>query len=470
MKHDFDILTIGMGPAGMAVSAMGAGMGLRVCAVERDRIGGECMNTGCIPSKALLRTASLRHSVSRFASMELEETEPPGLREPFARIRDRLEYINSAKTMKMFDSVELVLGKGSAGFRDRHTVEVDGTVITAKNIFIATGSAPAIPSVQGISDVDFLTNENLFELDSPPDSMVVLGGGAIGSEMAQAFSRLGTEVTVLHMDKHLLPITDGEDGRTLETAFEDEGIRVINGVRLSRVSKKGSSVTVETDRGDVLSASRLLVAAGRTPRTEGLALDAAGMENSGSWIKVNRHLRTASRNIFAVGDVNGYSLFTHSAMHQGMVALMNCMIPRPFGLDFRRYVVPWTVFTEPEISHAGSLRRELEAGGKRFTTSEASYADYGAAIAEGIDNGYVRAFVSPRGRVLGATIAGEGSGEMIGEWALAIQRKVPIHGIMMLQHSFPTMSFLSKRVAENWMMDRMKSGLLRRMAGFLFRA
>lgn len=469
MKYDYDILTIGMGPAGMAVSAMGAGMGLRVCAIERDRIGGECMNTGCIPSKALLRTASLRHSVSRFASMELDETAPPGLREPFARIRDRLEYINSAKTMRMFDSVELVLGRGSASFRDSHTVEVDGTVITARNIFIATGSAPSVPPVPGIADVDILTNENLFELDSPPDSMVVLGGGAIGSEMAQAFSRLGTEVTVVHMDRHLLPFTDGEDGRLLESSFEAEGIRVINGVKLSGVSKKGSSVTVETDRGDVLSASRLLVAAGRTPRTEALSLGAAGIGNDGSWIKVNRRLRTSSRNIFAVGDVNGNSLFSHAAMHQGMVALMNCMIPRPFGLDFRRYVVPWTVFTEPEVSHVGALRRELEAGRKRFVTTEASYADYGAAIAEGIDEGYVRAFVSPRGRILGAAIAGEGSGEMIGEWAMAIQRKVPIYGVMMLQHSFPTMSFLSKRVAENWMMGRMESGFLRRMAGFFFR-
>lgn len=469
MKYDFDILTIGLGPAGMAVSAMGAGMGLRVCAIERDRIGGECMNTGCIPSKALLKTAYLRHSVSRFTSMDLEEAEPPGLRAPFARIRNRIEYINSAKTMKMFDSVELVLGKGSASFRDSHTVEVDGTAFTAKNIFIATGSAPAVPLIPGIADVDFLTNENLFELDSPPDSMVVLGGGAVGSEMAQAFSRLGTEVTVVHMDQHLLPFTDGEDGRILESAFEDEGIRVIHGVKLSGVSKKGSSVVVETDGGHVLTASRLLVAAGRTPRTEGLALDAAGIENDGSWIKVNRHLRTSTRNIFAVGDVNGYSLFTHSAMHQGMVALMNCMIPRPFGLNFRRYAVPWTVFTEPEISHVGSLRRELEAGGRRFVTSEASYADYGAAIAEGIDNGYVRAFVSPRGRILGATIAGEGSGEMIGEWALGIQKKVPIYGIMMLQHSFPTMSFLSKRVAENWMMARMESGMLRRMARFFYR-
>lgn len=469
MRYDYDVLTIGLGPAGMAVSAMGAEMGLRVCAVERDRIGGECMNSGCIPSKALLRTASLRHAVSRFPSMELGERTPPEVLEVFGRIRERIEFINSRKTLRMFDKVDLVLGQGSARFAGPHTVEVDGRRITARRVFVATGSDPMVPPVPGIEEVDILTNENVFDLDRPPESLLILGGGAIGSEMAQAFRRLGSGVTVVHMDHHLLPFADREDGDLLQEALESEGVRVINGCRLTSVRQEGGEVVAESDACGLLRAERLLVAAGRCPRTGGLDLEAAGVEYGREGIRVDRHLRTSSRSVYAVGDVNGFSLFSHSAMHQGMLGLMNCMVPGPFGLRFRRYPVPWTVFTDPQVSHVGELKRDLESRGARFETVEARYGDYGAAIAEGVDTGYVRAFVSPRGRVLGATVIGEGSGEMINEWGLAMQEKVPIYRMMMLQHSFPTMSFLSKRVTESWMMGKMGSGVLRAISRFLFR-
>lgn len=469
MKYDYDVLTIGLGPAGMAVSVMAAEMGLRVCAVERDRIGGECMNVGCIPSKALLRTASLRHAVERFAEMELSRIKPPDVLRPFSRIRERTEFINSRKTVRMFDKVDLVLGEGAASFTGPHEVEVGGRRITARRIFLATGSSPMVPPVPGLDAVDILTNENVFDLDGPPKSMIVLGGGAIGSEMAQAFSRLGTEVTVVHMDDHLLPFTDSDDGDLLQESFEKEGIGVLNGCRLTRVEAKDGAVVAETDGGDRLRAERILVAAGRCPRVGGLNLQAAGVASGRSGIRVDRGLRTTARNVYAVGDVNGYSLFSHSAMHQGMVALMNSMLPWPFRLDFRRYVVPWTVFTDPQVSHVGTLARELQQRGRRFETVEARYGDYGAAIAEGVDTGYVRAFVSPRGKVLGATVIGEGSGEMINEWALAVQERIPIYRMMMLQHSFPTMSFLSKRVTESWMMGRMGSRFLQGVARAMFR-
>ncbi len=469
MGYDYDVLSIGLGPAGMAVSAMAAEMGLRVCAVERHRIGGECMNVGCIPSKALLRTAAVRHTVSRFPSMELERLQAPKVLRPFRRIREKIEFINSRKTLRMFDKVDLVLNEGSARFADRHTVDVDGRRITARMIFVATGSEPLVPPIPGLDDVDMLTNENVFGLEDVPDSLLVLGGGAIGTEMAQAFSRLGSDVTIVHMDSHLLPFADSDDGDLLQKALESEGVRVLNGCRLASVRDGAGEVVARSDRCGELRAERILVAAGRCPRTAGLNLEAAGVEYGRGGIVVNRHLRTSSRNVYAVGDVNGYSLFSHSAMHQGMLALMNCIIPRPLGMDFRKYTVPWTVFTEPQVSHVGRLRRDLEGDGARFETVEARYGDYGAAIAEGIETGYVRAFVSPRGRVLGATVAGEGSGEMINEWGLAIQEKVPIYRMMMLQHSFPTMSFLSKRVCESWMMGRMASRWLQRAAGLLFR-
>jgi len=469
MKYDYDGLVIGLGPAGMAVSVMGAEMGLKICAIEKRAIGGECMNIGCIPSKALLSMARARFDVGRLPDMALAPLPVPGVVDPFERIAGYLRYINEAKTRKMFDQVDLVLGEGAARFEDSHTVVVGEKRFTARRIYVATGTRPAVPPIPGIEDVDVLTNENLFQLESVPESMIVIGGGAIGSEMAQAFTRLGCRCSIVHMDAHLLPLGDPDLGEMLETAFQREGIPVYNSRHIKQVQQRSDRVVLRTEEGEELEAERLLVAAGRAQNFDGLGLDRAGVAATKRGITVDSYLRTSQRHIFAVGDCNGYSLFTHAAMHQGMLAIMNSLIPGPFKRKYRSYVIPWTVFTTPMISQVGQSRKELEQSGVRFEEVTANYADYGAAIAENIAEGYVKACVSPTGRILGARIVGEGSGEMIGEWALAIQKKMRLTDIMMLQHSFPTMSFLTKRVSEQWMMRKMKSARIRNLCRFLFR-
>ncbi|MFO7936992.1 MAG: NAD(P)/FAD-dependent oxidoreductase [Kiritimatiellia bacterium] len=465
----YDLLVIGLGPAGMAVSVMGSEMGLKVCAVEKHRIGGECMNVGCIPSKSLLRMAQLRHNAGLMASMGLEKTPPPDVEDVFGKIQSFIEYINNNKTTRMFDKVDLVLGEGEAVFVDKHTVAVGEKRYRAKYIFICTGSRPAIPPVPGIEKVDILTNENVFAQDDIPESLTILGGGAIGCEMAQAFKRLGTRrVQIVHMDDHLLPSGDPDAGFFLETVFKREGIEVFNGRKLLRADREGSEIAVYTDQNERLGSVRLLVAAGRKWELDGLQLENAGIEYSSGGIAVDRYLRTTCRSVYAPGDGNGNVLLSHAAMHQGMLALMNCMMPRPLGFNFRRYVVPSTVFTDPPVSRVGLCEADLKKAGQRYEVVTSKYADYGAAIAEGIGEGWVKAFIHPvTGRIYGASIVGEGSGEMIGEWALAIQKKIRIWDIMFLQHSFPTMSFLTKRVAETWMMNRMPGlrGLFCRLFG-----
>jgi len=469
MKYAYDLIVIGLGPAGMAVSIMGSEMGLKVCAIEKHKIGGECMNVGCIPSKSLLRMAQLRHNVKRAAEMGLTATPPPGIGDLFGKIQSFIDYINSAKTHKMFDKVELVLGQGAASFVDGHTVAVGEKRYSAKYIFVCTGSRPAIPPVPGISDVEILTNENVFAQERIPESLTIIGGGAIGCELAQAFKRLGTEtVNIVHLDPHLLPFGDADTGLFLEDVFKREGIGVYNGRKLVRVQKDGDRIVLHTDQGETLVSERLLVAAGRQWALEGLQLENAGIRYTARGIVVDRHLRTTCRSVYAPGDGNGHVLLSHAAMHQGMLALMNCMMPGPFGFQFRKYVVPWTVFTDPPISVVGACEADLQKAGRRYEVVTCNYGDYGAAIAEGIGEGWVKAFIHPvTGRIYGARIVGEGSGEMIGEWALAIQKRIRIWDIMFLQHSFPTMSFLSKRVAETWMMNRMPrlQGLCRRIFG-----
>jgi pyruvate/2-oxoglutarate dehydrogenase complex dihydrolipoamide dehydrogenase (E3) component len=463
VSYEYDVAVIGLGPAGMAVSIMAAEMGLRVLGIERRSLGGDCMSVGCIPSKALLRMAHARHAVTRFPALALSETPPPAPIGTFRRIAEHLQFIDEKKTQAMFAKVDVKLCQGPASFVDPHTVEVGGVRFTAKRIFLCVGTRPAVPPIPGLDRVDFLTNETLFSLDRIPESLVVIGGGAIGCEMAQAFHRLGARVAIVHMDEHLLPNGDRESGRLLETAFAQEGIEVYNGRRISEVTTTEGAIAVRTNVGETLRGERLLVAAGRGFDLSELHLENAGVEHSDRGIRVDTTLRTTCRHIYAPGDGNGIHLSSHAAMHQGMIALINSILPRPFRRNFHSYVVPWTVFTEPQVAHVGWLERDLKANDIAYEVIESKYEDYGAAIAEGVAVGSVRVYSSPAGRIYGVRIIGEGAGEMINEWSLAIQNRLRLHRIMFLQHSFPSMSFLSKRTAESWMMNRMKDPLLRKL-------
>lgn len=465
----YDVAVIGLGPAGMAVSAMAAHMGLRVVGIEKRALGGECMNTGCIPSKALLRMAHVRHLLSRATDYALEGEANLVPREPFRTIAESLTYIRDKKTTAMLDKVELVVGRGTASFVDPHTLEVEGERFRAKKIFVCTGSLPAVPPIPGIETVPYLTNENVFQLEKIPERLVVLGGGAIGCEMAQAFRRLGSEVAVVHMDGHLLPHGDPDAGELLEARFRAEGIRVLNGRRIRSIEKTGGGIALTTEAGERLEGDALLVAAGRRWDFSALRLDRAGVAHGPKGIPVNRYLQTSQRHIFAPGDANGLFLFSHAAMHQGMLAFMNSLVPGPVKLSFRKYVVPWTVFTDPPVAHVGLLERDLKRRGIRYEVLEARYEDYGAAIAEGVAVGSVKAYVSRTGRVYGVRIVGEGAGEMIGEWGLVIQKRIRAHHVAFLQHAFPTMSFLTKRVAEGWLMNRTRGAGVRRLARWLCR-
>ncbi len=468
-NYDYDVLTIGLGPAGMAVSVMASEMGLKVCAIESRKIGGECMNVGCIPSKALLRISEHRHAVSRFADMQLGSVAAPEILRPFEKIADDIRYINEAKTSKMFAKVDLVLGQGKAAFVDAHSVAVGDKQYTAKRIFIAAGTEPAVPPIPGLKELDILTNNNLFQLDKVPASLLILGGGAIGCEMAQAFQRLGSQVTIVHMDPHLVPIGDPEAAQLLEKHLTKEGVVVLNGRKIESVTKTVRGVVLTTSEGESIEAERILVAAGRKVDLSSLQLEKAGIATGKRGIVVDKRLRTNQKHIFAVGDCNGHAQLSHAAMHQGMIALMNTMMPGPMKMDFRRFSIPWTVFTDPEVSYVGKTEKELKDKGVKYETIQVRYDDYGAAIAENVAYGFVKVFASKAGRIYGVSIVGRGSGEMINEWALAIQYKLRLHQIMMQQHSFPTMGFLSKRVAETWMMRRMANPWLKRMAQWMYR-
>ena len=468
MKYEFDLICIGIGPAGMAVSIMGAEMGLKVCAIEKNKIGGECMHIGCIPSKSLLRIAKFRHSSSVLKEMGLIESGMPDIKSPFSKIDQYINYISDKKTLNMFDKVTLILGKGSAHFIDSHTVKVGNRSITAQKIFIATGTDPLVPPIEGISDINILTNKNIFNLTKVPESMTILGGGAMGCEMAQAFTRLGTKCTIVQMDDFLIPPGDKEAGDLLEDVFQKEGIEVYNSKKITSVKKEDNKIVLNTEDGICLKSEKILLAAGRKIDLDSLCLDNVGIKHNNRAIEVDGKYRTSVKHIYAVGDCTGGVMLSHAAMHQGMFAVMNAV--SPFGrFQYKKFVIPWTVFTEPQVSYVGMREEELKNKGIKYETHIVKYEDYGAAIAENIGVGFVKIFTNYFGKVFGVSIVGEGSGEMINEWALIIQKKIRLHDVMFLAHSFPTMGFLSKRVAETWMMQKMKNPLIQKICKLFYR-
>ena len=458
----FDIIVIGMGPAGMAVSAMGSAMGLSVLAIEKHKVGGECLNCGCIPSKALLKAGEALHSARNLKRYGLDGELRLNASDPMQVVRDKIHGINDKKFQKAFERATMV--KGEAEFLDDRTVQVGGESYTAKKIFIATGTEPFVPPIPGLSDVpDILTNMNMFEIEKMPESLAIIGGGAIGSEMAQAFSRLGTKVSLAHMDPHLVPAGDEEAGRLLEEVFAGEGIEVRNGAKITSVSVKDGRIVTVTDKG-TLTSERILVAAGRKPVIGPLHLDRAGIVFSKKGITVDSRMRTSRPHIYAVGDCNGHSLLSHAAMHQGMLALMDAMSPVPMGvLKRERYVVPWAVFTQPEIAQVGMTEKEAREKGLKFQVVKKDFRSYGRTVADGRPEGFIKVITGPRGKIYGAAIVGEAASELIHEWTMAIQYKKRMHHIMMMQHAFPSISMINKMVAEDWMMEKMKSKWMQRL-------
>ncbi|AHF97596.1 pyridine nucleotide-disulfide oxidoreductase [Desulfurella acetivorans A63] len=468
----YDLIVIGMGPAGMAASAMASAIGLNVLAIEENKVGGECLNCGCIPSKALLKTAQVNqisHNLEQFGIISNIFTDT---KESLDIVRQKISRISGKKLMQAFERVELIINKGYAEFVDTHSVKVGVNVYKAKKIFIATGTRPFIPDIDGLNEIDKefkLTNMNLFTQKNIPKNLTIIGGGAIGCEMAQGFARLGSNVNIIHIDNHLLPFADSEAADVLEERFKKENINVFNKTQIKRVYQKGNKVFVETD-SHLFESDKILIATGRKPNLEELKLSKVGIKYNNKGIIVDKALRTNIKNIYAIGDCNGISNFSHSAMHQGMIALMNSINPLPFKIYHDKYLVPWSVFTSPEIASVGLTQEEALKKGLDFVIIKKDYASYGRAIVDGATEGFIKVITNKKGKIFGVTIVGENASEIIHEWVLAMQFKLSMFDILMTQHSFPTISMLNKMVSEDWMMGKLqKNPIIKKIAAKLFR-
>ncbi len=472
-----DLVVIGGGAAGLSVAAGAAQLGARVVLIERAALGGECLNAGCVPSKALL-AAARRVAMAREAERYGLRTEGAiDVAAVMADVRRAIADIAPNDSAHRYRGLGARVILGEARFAGRDRVLADGATIAARRIVIATGTRPAIPPIPGLERVAFLTNENLWSLDAIPGHLIVLGAGAMGLEMAQAFARLGARVTVLEAGRAVAR-EDGELVAGLLFALHREGVVVREGVRIARVEPEqaGLAVLLEAGEGreERIVGSHLLLATGRTPNLAGLSLDHAGVETTPHGVRVDRSLRSLSnRRVFAAGDIAdiagvGPQRFTHAASHHAGVILRRALFRLPAKIAPE--TIPRCLYTDPELASAGLTEAEAQARGLAdLAILRWPIAETDRAATEGVRHGLVKIIADRRGRVLGAGVVAPHAGEIIGLLALAIRRGVSVATLADLVLPYPTYAEGVKRVAGNFFAPRLFSPMTRRLVRLLLR-
>ncbi|MGB5260669.1 MAG: FAD-dependent oxidoreductase [Gammaproteobacteria bacterium] len=439
-----DLVVIGGGPGGLVVASVAAQLGLRVTLAEAsDRLGGDCLHTGCVPSKSLIAMSRIVHATRHGVATGLLSSMPDiDFASAIAHVDRVIGKIQLHDDPERFRSYGCDVRFGKAEFTTDRAVVVNDEIIRARRFVIATGSQPAIPPVPGLDEAGYETNETIFQRRDLPRRLAVIGGGPVGVELAQAFARLGSEVTIVEMAGQLLGRMDSKVAETLWQVLEAEGVRVRLSAAITAVRRHGDSRQLVLESGETVECDRILVAAGRRPVVRGLGLEAAGIEYDQRGIQVDDRLRTSQRHIYAIGDVAGPLQFTHVAEYQAGVALANIAFRLPKKTDYR--VVPVVVYTDPEIATVGLTEQQASNQGIRHEVAEFPMADIDRAIADDAPVGYAR-FLLSKGRIIGASIVGAHAGELIHEVALAMQQRLKAKQLSKLVHAYPTYAQLNRR-------------------------
>ena len=472
-RNRYNLVVIGAGTAGLVCAAGAAGLGARVALIERHLLGGDCLNTGCVPSKALIRAARAAHEARTGKAYGLGP-DPEGALPDFAAIMTRMRRLraeisrhDSARRFRDQLGVDVFLGE--ARFTGADCVEVAGRQLTFHRAALCTGARAALPDIPGLAGAEPLTNETLFTLTALPRRLAVLGGGPVGCEMAQAFARFGSRVTLVQHGPQLLAREDSEVADLLATVFAREGIEVRLGSRVTGVRIEGAERVLDLDSAggaDRLRVDAILVAAGRAPNVEGLGLEAAGIEFDRHGVRVDDRLRTTNPRVFAAGDLCSAFKFTHAADAQARILLANALFPGRQKAS--RLVVPWCTFTDPEVAHVGLTAAQAEAQGIKATTLTVALTEVDRCVLDGESEGFARVHLR-RGTdtILGATIVGRHAGEMIAELALAMTAGLGLGVIGRTIHPYPTRTEAVRKLADAWSRTRLTPTLRRLFAGWL---
>ena len=450
-RYDNNLIVVGAGSAGLIASYIAATVRARVTLIEGGEMGGDCLNTGCVPSKTLIASAKVAHALRDAGRYGLKDVSGTvDFEAVMRRVHDAVATIAPKDSMERYNSLGVDCRAADGELADGHTVVVDGERITGRRIVLATGATPVVPPIPGLADVSPLTSDNLWELRELPRRLLVLGGGPIGCELAQAFARLGSRVTVMDMEDRLLPREDAAASALITGVFEEEGIEVLTGHRALR-AEQGVLHAAAGEQEVEVPFDRVLVAVGRRARP----VDGVETAPNGT-IKVNAYLQASIPTVYACGDAIGPYQFTHIASHQAWYAAVNALAAPFWRFKANYAVVPWATYTDPEIARVGVT--EAEAPGADVTTFPIAEVD--RAIADGRTQGFVKV-VSDGDRVLGATIAAPNAGELIAEFVTAMTHGIGLKRIMGTIHIYPTAMEANKLAAGAWRRAHAPTGLLK---------
>ncbi len=456
-RFDRNLIVIGAGSAGLVTSYIAAAVKAKVTLIERHKMGGDCLNTGCVPSKALLRSAKMAQYQRHGEQFGLKSAEPEV---DFAAVMERIQKV--IQEIEPHDSVERYtnLGveciTGTAEIVDPYRVRVDGQTLTTRNIVIATGARPFVPPIPGIEGVPYLTSDTVWSLREKPQRLLVLGGGPIGCELTQAFQRLGCDVTLLDMSPRIMPREDEDAAMVVQESFIAEGVNLCLNAKASGFGEDDQGHYLDYTRdgsgGGRVQFDKVLIATGRKANTEGLDLERFGIEtNRNGTIVVNEFLQTRLPNILACGDVAGPYQFTHTAAHQAWYASVNALFGsfKRFKVDYR--VIPWATFTDPEVARVGLNEQEAKEQGIPYEVTRYGIDDLDRAIADGVAEGFVKVLTVPgKDKILGVTIVGHHAGDLIAEYVTAMKYGIGLNKILGTIHIYPTLAESNKYVAGEW--------------------
>lgn len=465
-----DICVIGGGSGGLSVAAAAAAFGVETVLIEKGKMGGDCLNYGCVPSKAMIAAGKHAQAIRKAGEFGVSAGDP---KVNFKKVHDHVHGVMDAiapmDSQERFEAMGVTVLREGARFIDKNTVQAGDTLIKARRFVVATGSSPFVPPIPGLADVDYHTNETLFDRTRNPGRMLIIGGGPIGMEMAQAHQRLGAKVTVIEGDRAL-----GKDDPELAAIVLDkvraDGVTILEKTKVTRIEKGADDtiiVHLETEEGDDrVKGDTLLVATGRRANTDGLGLEEAGIETKRSGIKVTDKMRTTNSKVYAIGDVAGSLQFTHMAGYHAGLVVRAILFRLP--AKEKRHIIPWCSYTDPELAHVGHTEETARKKfGDKFTVLRWPYAENDRAQTERKTGGLIKIITRKNGKIEGVSIAGAQAGEMINLWALAVSQGMKVRDIAGYVAPYPTLSEVGKRAATSFYTPSTRKPLVRSVIGFL---
>jgi pyruvate/2-oxoglutarate dehydrogenase complex dihydrolipoamide dehydrogenase (E3) component len=473
-KFDFDIGILGGGAAGLTIASGAAQFGARTLLIEKEgRLGGDCLHYGCVPSKTLIRSAGVFHLMKNADRFGLPRPAAASVdfRDIAARISSVINTIQKHDSVERFCSLGVKVLFGDPVFADEHSVRLGGATYTARSWVIATGSSAAVPKIEGLQEAPYLTNRDIFSLDRLPSSLIILGGGPVGVEMAQAFGRLGTQVTLVHRGDQILRNEDRDMAGLVMEALMAEGVSFhLDSSVLSARAQDGQKQVVfrnGSGRETVLAAEAILVATGRKPNIENLGLGAISVDHGERGLLVDSRLRTSHKHIYAAGDTTGSHLFTHAAGYEGGIVLSNAILHLPRKVDYT--FLPWCTYTDPELASIGMNERRAAAAGIPYSVWTEEFRANDRSLAEGCEAGRIKLVVDGRERPLGVQIAGPRAGDLISEWVAMLNGGIRLSTLASAVHPYPTLSEINKKVAGNLFSGKVFSERVRKALRLFFR-